>query len=75
MADFSCTLSKRTSHWPAPMWREESRQFRISILVAALVLTGCNANQVILTRKASDVVAHWYRRGSTTRIAPGLTNS
>jgi hypothetical protein len=33
--DFSCASTKRTSHW------------RVSVVVAALVLTGCNANQAI----------------------------
>jgi hypothetical protein len=33
--DFSCASTKRTSHW------------RVSVVVAAIVLTGCNANQAI----------------------------
>jgi hypothetical protein len=36
MADFSCASTKRTSV-----------RFRVSVVVAALVLTGCNANQEI----------------------------
>ena len=47
MADFSCASTKRTSHWPAPMSREAPVRFRVSVVVAALVLTGCNANQEI----------------------------
>jgi hypothetical protein len=47
MADFSCASTKRTSHWPAPMSREALVRFRVSVLVAALVLTGCNANQEV----------------------------
>jgi hypothetical protein len=35
MAVFFCALTKRTSHW------------LVSIVVVALVLTGCNANQAI----------------------------
>ena len=47
MADFSCASTKRTSHWPAPMSWEAPVRFRVSVVVAALVLTGCNANQAI----------------------------
>ena len=47
MADYSCAWTKRTSHWPAPMSREAPVRFRVSVVVAALVLTGCNANQAI----------------------------
>ena len=43
MADFPCASTKRTSHWPAPVSREAPVRFRISVVVAALVLTGCNA--------------------------------
>jgi hypothetical protein len=46
MADFSCASTKRSSHWPAPM-------------VAALLLTSCNANQGVnlSSRTAPGVVA------------------
>jgi hypothetical protein len=47
MADFSCAWTKRTSHWPAPMSQEAPVRFRVSVVVAALILTGCNANQAI----------------------------
>jgi hypothetical protein len=47
MADFFCASTKRTSHWPAPMSREAPVRFRVSVVVAALLLTGCNANQAI----------------------------
>jgi hypothetical protein len=47
MADFSCPSTKRTSRWPAPMSREAPVRFRVSVVVAALVLTGCNANQEV----------------------------
>ena len=47
MADFSCASTKRTSHWPAPMSWEAPVRFRVSVVVAALVLTGCNANQEV----------------------------
>jgi hypothetical protein len=46
MADF-CAWTKRTSHWLAPVSREAPVRFRVSVVVAALVLTGCNANQAI----------------------------
>ena len=45
MARFSCASTKRTSHWPAPMSWEALVRFRVSVVVAALALTGCNANQ------------------------------
>jgi hypothetical protein len=47
MADFPCALTKRTSHWPAPMGWEAPARFRVSVVVVAIVLTGCNANQAI----------------------------
>jgi hypothetical protein len=62
MADFSCASTKRTSHWPAPMRREAPVRFRVSIVVAALVLTGCNANQAInpSSQPPSQVFAGHY---------------
>jgi hypothetical protein len=59
MADFSCASTKRTSHWPAPMSWEAPVRFRVSVVVAALVLTGCNANQEVnlSSRTAPGVVA------------------
>jgi hypothetical protein len=47
MADFPCASTKRTSHWLAPVSREAPLRFCVSIVVAALLLTGCNANQAI----------------------------
>ena len=57
MADFSCALTKRTSHW------------RVSVVVAALLLTGCNANQAINPsgqsgRCANDPSCHPYNPSS-----------
>jgi hypothetical protein len=59
MADFSCASTKRTSHWPAPMSWEAPVRFRVSVVVAALVLTGCNANQEVnlSSRTAPGVVS------------------
>jgi hypothetical protein len=59
MADFPCASTKRTSNWPAPMSREAPVRFRVSVVVAALVLTGCNANQEVnlSSRAAPGVVA------------------
>ena len=59
MADFSCASTKRTSHLAAPMSREAPVRFRVSVVVAALVLTGCNANQEVnpSSRTAPGVVA------------------
>jgi hypothetical protein len=47
MADFSCASTKRTSYWPAPISWEAPARLRVSVVVAALVLAGCNANQPI----------------------------
>ncbi len=59
MADFVCASTKRTSHWPAPTSWEAPVRFRVSVVVAALVLTGCNANQEVnlSSRTAPGVVA------------------
>jgi hypothetical protein len=50
MADFSCALTKLTSYW------------RVSVVVAALVLNGCNANQAInpSSQPPSQVFAGHY---------------
>jgi hypothetical protein len=57
MADFSCASTKRTSQ--APMSCEEPVRFRVSVVVAAVVLTGCNTNQEVnlSSRTAPGVVA------------------
>ena len=47
MADFPCASTKRTSPRPASMGREAPVRFRVSVVVVALVVTGCNANQAI----------------------------
>ncbi len=59
MADFSCASTKRTSHWPAPMSWEALVRFRVPVVVAALLLTGCNANQEVnlSSRTAPGAVA------------------
>ena len=59
MADFSCASTKRTSYWPAPMSWEAPVRFRVSVVVAAFVVTGCNANQEVnlSSRTAPGVVA------------------
>ena len=55
MADAS---TKRTSHWLAPMSWEPPVRFRVSVVVAALVLTGCNVNQEVnLSPRRPGVVA------------------
>ena len=46
MANFSCA-STRTSHWPAPMSWQAPVRMRVSVVVAALILAGCNANQEV----------------------------
>jgi hypothetical protein len=62
MADSSCASTKRTSHWPAPMSWEAPLRFRVSVVVAALLLTGCNANQAInsSSQPPSQVFAGHY---------------
>ena len=62
MADFSCASTKRTSHSQAPMSREAPLRFRVSVVVAALLLTGCNANQAInpSSQPPSQVFAGHY---------------
>ena len=59
MAGFSCGSTKRTSYWPAPMSWEAPPRFRVSVVVAALALTGCNASQEVnpSSRTAPGVVA------------------
>jgi hypothetical protein len=62
MVDFSCASTKRTSHWLAPMSWEAPVRFRVSVVVAALVLTGCNANQEVnlSSHRAPGVAAGPY---------------
>jgi hypothetical protein len=62
MADFSCASTKRTSHWPAPMSWEAPVRLLVSVVVAALVLAGCNANQEVnrSSRTAPEVFAGHY---------------
>jgi hypothetical protein len=62
MTDFSCASTKRTSHRPSPMSRGAPVRFSVSVVVAALVLTGCNANQAInpSSQPPSQVFAGHY---------------
>jgi hypothetical protein len=55
MADFSCASTKRTSHWPAP---EAPVRFRVSVVVAAFALAGCNANQAVNPSGQADRCAN-----------------
>jgi hypothetical protein len=59
LADFSYASTYRTSRWPASMSRKAPVRFRVSVVVAALALTGCNANQEvnISSRAAPGIVA------------------
>jgi hypothetical protein len=59
MADSPCASTKRTCLRQAPMGREVPVRFRVSVVVVALVLTGCNANQEVnpSSRTAPGVVA------------------
>jgi len=77
MADFPCASTKRTSHWPAPMSREAPVRFCVSVVVAALLLTGCNANQAInpsgqADRCANDPGCDPYNPISKHRTTPGM---
>jgi hypothetical protein len=62
MSDSSCASAKRTSYWPAPMSWEAPVRFPASVVVAALLLTGCNANQAInpSSQPPSQVFAGHY---------------
>jgi hypothetical protein len=59
MADFSDASTNRTSHLKASMLLAPSVRFRVSIVVAALVLAGCNSNQEanLSSRTTTAVVA------------------
>ena len=61
MADFSCA-STRTSHRPAPMSWEAPARMRVSVVAAALILAGCNANQEanLSSHPAPEVFAGHY---------------
>jgi hypothetical protein len=58
MADFPCASTKRTSHWRAPMSREAPVRFCVSVVVSALLLTGCNANHAINPSGQADRCAN-----------------
>ena len=58
MADFSCASTKRMSHWPASMSLEAPVRFRVSVVVAALVLTRCNANREVNPSGQTDRCAN-----------------
>ena len=55
----SCVSIKRLSSCWSPTSWEAPMRFRVSVVVAALVLTGCNANQEVnlSSRTAPGVVA------------------
>jgi hypothetical protein len=60
MADFSCA-SHRPGGRPtglAPMSREAPVRLRVAVVVAALVLTGCNANRAINPSGQADRCAN-----------------
>jgi hypothetical protein len=59
MADSSCASTKRISHWPVGMCWAAPVRFRVSVVVAALVLAGCNVNQAVhpSSRTAPGVAA------------------
>src|SRR4029077_10461713 len=74
MADFFCASTKRTSHWPAPMSWEAPVRFRVSVVVTALLLTGCNANQEVnLSSRTAPGVAAGPAFPTTIRMIPPNT--
>jgi hypothetical protein len=77
MANFSCAATKRMSHWQAPMSREAPVRFRVSVVVAALVLTGCNANREVNPSGQTDRCAKMSAAiltipSATHRTTPGI---
>jgi hypothetical protein len=62
MAGFPCASTKRTFHWRCQLSRGAPARFCISVVVAALLLTVCNANQAVnpSSRTASQVFAGHY---------------
>jgi hypothetical protein len=62
MADFSCASTPRMSLRPAAMSREAPVRFCVTVVVAAFLLTGCNANQAIdaSSQPPSQVFAGHY---------------
>ena len=59
MADFSRGSTKRAFDWPAPTSCDAPVRFSVFLVVAALVLTGCNGNQEVnfSSRTAPAIVA------------------
>jgi hypothetical protein len=77
MADFSCASMKRTPHWPAPTSWEAPVRFRVSVVVAALALAGCNANQEVnpsgqANRCANDPSCNPYNPSSYAQNNIGI---
>jgi hypothetical protein len=62
MADFSCASIQRTSRRPAPMSWAAPAWLRVAGVGAALVVSGCNANQEVnlSSRTAPEVFAGHY---------------
>jgi hypothetical protein len=62
MADFSCASIKRTPRRRAPMSWAAPARLRVSVVGAALVVAGCNANQKVnpSSRTAPEVFAGHY---------------
>ena len=62
MADFSCASIKRTPRRRAPMSWAAPARLRVSVVGAALVVAGCNANQEVnpSSRTAPEVFAGHY---------------
>ena len=62
MADFSCASIKRTPRRRTPMSWAAPARLRVSVVGAALVVAGCNANQKVnpSSRMAPEVFAGHY---------------
>jgi hypothetical protein len=59
MADYSSESTERSARWPAPMSWEAPMRLRFFVVLAALVLPGCNANPEanLSSRAAAGVLA------------------
>jgi len=77
MVYFSCVSSKRSSDWSSPMRWKASMRFHVILAVAALALSGCNANQAInpsgqANRCANDPSCNPYNPSSYAQNNVGI---
>ena len=77
MVYFSCVSSKQSSDWSSPMRWKASMRFHVILAVAALALSGCNANQAInpsgqANRCANDPSCNPYNPSSYAQNNTGI---